>query len=230
VSDSYDFASRGPGVWTYELSTGEGGLWFGEPMAFANGMALAASGDALFVCETFARRIARITIDDSGAAAGASVFVDNLPGLPDGIAFDADGNLFVGCYEPSRILRVAPDGGKTEVYIEDATAHLFAHPTNLAFDGSTLFAANLGRWHITRIVSDTNAPPLSPVAPILTTWMSTPCPFSRQIFSRTRQTVVDQRGADVPRSPKPRAREDAHAKRRSGRLSSRRSSPRRCPL
>ena len=160
VSDSYDFASPGPGVWSYDLKTGEGGLWYGGSMTFANGMALAPSGNALFVCETFARRIARIAIDGSGAAAGASFFAHDFPALPDGIAFDTEGNLFVGCYEPSRILRVAPDGRKTEVYIEDATAHLFAHPTNLAFDGSALFAANLGRWHITRIISDTNAPPL----------------------------------------------------------------------
>ena len=129
-------------------------------MTFANGMALAPSGDALFVCETFARQIARIAVDGSGAAAGASVFADDLPGLPDGIAFDAGGNLFVGCYEPSRILRIAPDGRTAEVYIEDATAHLLAHPTNLAFDGPALFTANLGRWHVTRIGSDTNAPPL----------------------------------------------------------------------
>ena len=129
-------------------------------MTFANGMALAPSGDALFVCETFARRIARIAIDGGGAAAGVSVFAGDLPGLPDGIAFDAGGSLFVGCYEPSRILRIAPDGGTTDVYIEDPTAHLFAHPTNIAFDGGALFTANLGRWHITRIAADTAAPPL----------------------------------------------------------------------
>lgn len=160
VSDSYDFVNPGPGVWAYDLATGEGGLWYREPMTFANGMALAPSGDALFVCETFARQIARIAVDGSGAAVGASVFARDLPGLPDGIAFDAGGNLFVGCYEPSRILRIAPDGHAAEVYIEDATAHLLAHPTNIAFDGPALFTANLGRWHVTRIASDTNAPPL----------------------------------------------------------------------
>ena len=160
VSDSYDFATPGPGVWAYDLATGEGGLWYAEPMTFANGMALAPAGDALFVCETFARRIARIVIDRGGAAVGASVFADDLPGLPDGIAFDAGGNLFIGCYEPSRILRIAPDGGKAEVYIEDATAHLLAHPTNIAFDGSALFTANLGRWHVARIAADTTAAPL----------------------------------------------------------------------
>lgn len=160
VSDSYDFASPGPGVWAYDLATGEGGLWYGQPMTFANGIALAPLGDALFVCETFARRITRIAIDESGAAAGASVFADDLPGLPDGIAFDVSGNLFVGCYEPSRILRLASNGRKVEVYIEDATAHLFAHPTNIAFDGASLFVANLGRWHVTEIATDTSAPPL----------------------------------------------------------------------
>jgi hypothetical protein len=53
-----------------------------------------------------------------------AVFADDLPGLPDGIVFDADGNLFVGCYEPSRILRVAPDGGKTEVWANPEYLHL----------------------------------------------------------------------------------------------------------
>ena len=125
----------------------------------ASRRAAPTSGDALFVCETFARRITRIAIGENGVAAGTSVFAGDLPGLPDGIAFDASGNLFVGCYEPSRILRVAPDG-EAEVYLEDATAHLLAHPTNVAFDGATLFAANLGRWHVTRIASDTNALPL----------------------------------------------------------------------
>ena len=89
-----------------------------------------------------------------------TVFARDLPGLPDGIAFDSAGNLVVGSYEPSLILRVAPDGRRAEVYIEDATAHLLAHPTNVAFDGPIMFSAKLGRWHVTRIASDTNAPPL----------------------------------------------------------------------
>ena len=93
------------------------------------------------------------------AAGGKSVAID-LPGLPDGIAFDRRGYLFCGCYEPSRVLRISPDGRTVEVYIEDPTAHLFAHPTNIAFDGTALYTANLGRWHITRIESDTAAAPL----------------------------------------------------------------------
>jgi len=160
VSDSHHFAEPGPGVWAYDLATGEGGLWYDKPLRFANGMALSLDGESLYVCETFARQITRIGIGRDGLAGEAMPFAVDLPGLPDGIAFDDRGRLFVGCYEPSRILRIAPDGKTVEVYIEEPTAHLFAHPTNLAFDGPALYTANLGRWHITIIDSDTTGTPL----------------------------------------------------------------------
>ncbi len=160
VSDSHDPASSGPGVWAYDLRTGAGGLWYDQPMAFANGMALAPDGQGLYVCETFAQRILHIPIQPDGRAGQAGPFAIDLPGLPDGIAFDERGQLFCGCYEPSRILRISEDGKVIDVYIEDPTAHLFAHPTNIAFDGKNLYTANLGRWHITRIETDTVATPL----------------------------------------------------------------------
>jgi sugar lactone lactonase YvrE len=160
VSDSHHFATPGPGVWAYDLASGEGGLWYAELLTFANGMALAPGADALLVCETFARRISGIPIAADGTAGLAEPYATDLPGLPDGIALDGKGALFVGCYEPSRILRIPPGGGVAEVYIEDPTAHLFAHPTNIAFDGAALYTANLGRWHITRVDTDTSAPPL----------------------------------------------------------------------
>lgn len=83
-----------------------------------------------------------------------------LPGiLPDGLAFDAVGNLYVACYEPSQVLRVAPDGA-VERFIGDGEAHLFCHPTNVAFRDNTLFTTNLGRWHITAVDTRTKGLPL----------------------------------------------------------------------
>jgi sugar lactone lactonase YvrE len=155
VSDSHHFSRPGPGIWSYDLSTGSGQLWYAEPLVFANGMALAPDGASITVCETFARRIASVAIQTDGRAGVTGTVADDLPGLPDGLAYDDHGALFVGCYEPSRILRIPAGGGRVDIYIEDPTAHLFAHPTNIAFDGSELFAANLGRWHITRIATDT---------------------------------------------------------------------------
>ncbi len=154
VSDSHAFGTPGPGIWSYDLDSGEGGLWFDGTMNFANGCALTPGGDALLVCETFGRQVTRIPILPDGRAGEATSFADDLPGVPDGIAVADDGTVLVSCYEPSRILRVPATGGRAEVYIEDPTAHLFAHPTNLAFDGPTLYTANLGRWHITRVDTD----------------------------------------------------------------------------
>ncbi len=72
---------------------------------------------------------------------------------------DGKGDLFVACYEPSRILRL-DRSGNVEVYVEDPTAHTLCHPTNIAFDGPLLYAANLGRWHISRVETNTKGRPL----------------------------------------------------------------------
>lgn len=157
VSDSFGAGAAGPGVWRYDLGTGAGALWWDRPMAFANGMALSEDGGSLYVVETFARRVSRIAIGTDGTPTGIAVHVEDLPGLPDGLAFDRAGRLYVSCYEPSRILRVPVGGGSAEVFAEDVTAHLVCHPTNIAFSGPALYAANLGRWHITRIETGVDA-------------------------------------------------------------------------
>ncbi len=160
VSDSHGAGTPGPGIWAFDLATGDGALWYGGDLNFANGMALAADGASVLVAETFGHRISRITLLPDGTAGEATPFATHLPGLPDGLALDSAGNLIVGCYEPSRLLRIAPDGLRTDVLIEDPTAHILCHPTNVAFDGTALYTANLGRWHITRIAADIGAPAL----------------------------------------------------------------------
>lgn len=115
---------------------------------------LGPDGRHLYVAETFGHAVFRISIRPDGFA-GTRESVAFLPGvLPDGLAFDMEGNLYVACYEPSEVLRVTP-GGTVERLIGDPEAHLFCHPTNLAFRDTTLFTANLGRWHVTAV--DTNA-------------------------------------------------------------------------
>jgi gluconolactonase len=159
VSDSFGADQAGPGVWRYDLATGAGGLWWREPMRFANGMALAHDGAALLVVETFGHKVSRIGIGADGFPAGRGDFVTGLEGLPDGIALDDAGDLYVSLYQPSRILRVDQAGG-VAIYAEDPTAHVLCHPTNVAFDGTVLYAANLGRWHITKVRTDTHGVPL----------------------------------------------------------------------
>ena len=160
VSDSHAPGRPGPGIWSYDLETGAGDLWYAGTLNFANGIALHPDDDIVYVCETFGPSISKIPILGDGSAGRAEPFATDLPGLPDGIAFDEQGNLIVGCYEPSRLLRIGPDGPRCEVLIEDVTAHVFCHPTNIAFAGNALYAANHGRWHLTRVAMDIGATPL----------------------------------------------------------------------
>jgi gluconolactonase len=149
VSDSHRFGAPGPGVFRVEPD-GRAELWYDRDVTFANGLALAADGSELFVAETFASNLFRIPIREDGSA-GEREEVAHVPGsLPDGLAFDVDGNLYVGCYEPSQVLRIDP-AGTVDVLWHDVTAHTLAHPTNVAFRGTTMFTSNLGRWHLTRI-------------------------------------------------------------------------------
>jgi sugar lactone lactonase YvrE len=149
VTDSRDRDDPGPGIFRFDPD-GNGGEWCSEPMHFANGIALAADGSGLYVAETWARRVLRVEIAADGRPGAVSVVAD-LPGtLPDGVAVADDGSVFVACYEPSQILRIAP-GGAVATVLADPDAHLLCHPTNVAFRGRELFAANLGRRHLTRI-------------------------------------------------------------------------------
>jgi gluconolactonase len=158
VSDSNAFKEPGPGIFRFSPD-GAGELWYGEPVNFANGLALGPDGRHLYVAETFGNAVFRIPILEGGSA-GTREEVASLPGaLPDGLAFDTAGNMYVGCYEPSKVLRVAPDG-TVECLIRDKEAHLLCHPTNVAFRDNVLFTANLGRWHITAIQTTAEGLPL----------------------------------------------------------------------
>ena len=158
ISDSHAFGVPGPGVWRVDPH-GRAELWYDRDVTFANGLAFAADGRSLYVAETFAHKVFRIPIRDDGTA-GDREDVADVPGSwPDGLAFDQAGNLYVGCYEPSRVLRISPDGDVETLY-HDLSAHTLAHPTNLAFRGTTMFTSNLGRWHLTRLEIGVEGAPL----------------------------------------------------------------------
>jgi len=122
----------------------------GGPFRFANGLAI--SGDGLYMVESQMPGVVRMPL-----AGGAFEPVVELPRtVPDGLAFDAAGGLWIGCYQPNRIYRLAPDGD-LEVVVDDWTGEYVMTPTNLAFAGDdldVLVLASLCGWAVKAIEPD----------------------------------------------------------------------------
>ena len=150
VSDSHGDGA-GPGIWRYDIETGDGGLWYGGDLDWANGMVLTPDRSAILVAESWGRRVTRIPILPDGGAGEAEVYLtvgDDI--VIDGLALDAGGDLLLMCYAPSRIYR-RHAGGELELLIDDPDHSVLCHPTNGVVGDGMLYTANLGRWHITAI-------------------------------------------------------------------------------
>jgi gluconolactonase len=120
--------------------------------AFPNGTAVHPSGEWLYVVLSNLSGVARVRIHDDGSVGTPETVVELPRTIPDGLAFDVEGNLYVSCYTPDVIFRVTPNG-KAETLVDDWESTRIATPTNIAFGGSdmkTLFIASLGRWHLTK--------------------------------------------------------------------------------
>lgn len=129
--------------------------FFAGPFAFANGLALNATGEALFVVESQRDCVTRLEIRKDGTAGEATVYASGLARIPDGVVFDSAQNLYVTCYATDCIYRVGTDG-RVELFAYDPEGTILARPTNAAFGGpdrKDLYVANLGRWHITRLTT-----------------------------------------------------------------------------
>jgi gluconolactonase len=123
----FRFDVRSPGALFAVDAGGHGERLLERPGVYPNGIAF-DSGQRLYWTESAAHRICRL--ED-----GEPVTFCQLSGnhVPDGMAFAADGRLFVCTTVSGGVTVVSPDG---EVLDE---IQLGEHATNCIFDGSTLY-------------------------------------------------------------------------------------------
>jgi gluconolactonase len=150
VTDSGQWMKRNGYVLRFDLD-GRGEVVAG-PFGYANGLALSADERWLFMVESDSDSVVRFELDANGRLSDGEVYASPVGRFPDGLALDAQNNLYVCCYASDEIWRVSPDRKMTLV-AQDRWGIRLGRPTNLAFGGADfdeIFVANLGRTAITR--------------------------------------------------------------------------------
>jgi gluconolactonase len=120
--------------------------------AFPNGMALHPDGSRLYVVLSNLPGVVSLALANDGTVGTPQTVVELPRHVPDGLAFDVAGNLYISCYTPDVIYRLSPEGDLS-ILAEDWESVTFATPTNIAFAGPerrTLVVASLSRWHLTK--------------------------------------------------------------------------------
>ncbi|MDQ0726720.1 sugar lactone lactonase YvrE [Microbacterium sp. W4I20] len=105
-----------------------------EGISISNGLAGDPLSDSMFYVDTATRRIDRLRLAPAGLA-DREPFADlsKIAGLPDGIAVDAEGGVWVAMWGAGAIIRIGPDA-KQDARIELPTPHVSA----CAFGGPQL--------------------------------------------------------------------------------------------
>ncbi len=150
VSDSGNWRKRSGRLLRFEPDGS--GRMLGGTLGYANGLALTRDERTLFLVESDTDRVLRFDLNVAGELGPCEVYAEAVGRLPDGLALDEAGNLYVACYASDEIWRIAPSREKT-LLAWDHHAILLGRPTNLAWggaDGDVLYVANLGRYTITR--------------------------------------------------------------------------------
>jgi len=132
------------GDWSGELNgsickVGPGGgemtRWFPDAVDTPNAIALDAGEDYLYFVETFRGAIARIAINADGSA-GAFERVLHMPKhIPDGIAFDTEGRLWIACHRPDAIYYFDLESRRLELFCHDWRGGHLRGPTDISFAG-----------------------------------------------------------------------------------------------
>ena len=117
---------------------------------FPNGLAISPDASEMYVALSNVPSVAKAKILPDGKLATPELVVE-MPGIiPDGLAFDAEGSLYIACYTPDIIYRYSSNGELT-VFAEDWESTTISSPTNVTFVGEqlkTMVVASLSRWHL----------------------------------------------------------------------------------
>jgi sugar lactone lactonase YvrE len=118
-----------------------------DGLGYTNEAVVSPDGRWLYVNETFGRRLSRLPLGADGSLGAKEVVAEFGAGtFPDGLAFDAEGGIWITSIVSNRLIRVCPDGARTTM-LEDAD------PEHLARCETAFLAGTMGRPHLDQVVS-----------------------------------------------------------------------------
>lgn len=137
---------------------GETAVWSSAAPGFPNGCLV--RGAELLVVESRPGRVVSLPLASPGIA---TVVCELDACVPDQLALDVAGRMYVGCYRPDLILLVDADGSARD-HVRDPSGMALASPTGLAFAGADLeqlVATNFGGRELVRIDVATPGAPVA---------------------------------------------------------------------
>jgi len=147
VSESGDWSGElNGGLFRIEPGGGVAKRWYPEAVDTPNAIALDAEERNLYFVETFGAGIARVAIEADGSAGKLERVLHMPRHVPDGIAFDTKGRLWIACHRPDVIYIFDLDSNRLTLFAEDWMGEALRGPTDVAFAGPNrdiLLAASL---------------------------------------------------------------------------------------
>ena len=147
LSDSGTWAPEPDGI-LYRIPPGggEATLWCQQRVNAPNAIALDAAEEYLYFVETFAGNISRVEICQDGSAGRIERVVELPRHVPDGIAFDFNGRLWIACHRPDSVYVYDLEKAALDLFCSDWAGHRLRGPTDIAFAGvdrNIMLAASL---------------------------------------------------------------------------------------
>ncbi len=137
----------------------------------ANGTAIDPKEEAVYVLESTRNDCLRIALKKDGTFGQPEIYAKDFPALPDGMAFDVEGNLYVtlpgvakeGKLVPANQIIKVDTNGNWSLLIDDPAGQKLNFTTNCAFGGpglQDLYIANVEGDHFRRIHTSFHGHPL----------------------------------------------------------------------
>jgi sugar lactone lactonase YvrE len=106
-----------------------------DPVSISNGLAWDADGTTFYYIDTPTHRIDAFSFDqETGQLSNRRVVAEITDASPDGMAIDAEGYLWVACWDGARVDRIDPADGRRVATVRVPTSHV----SSVAFGGPSL--------------------------------------------------------------------------------------------